>query len=76
MINVFTHLTCIVHLLHYAAPYLCPPVHLLYRTLDETAYQKKYFIISHSKHMLWVLKRTISMKWFFCTHKTYVKTDG
>ena len=26
--------------------------------------------------MLWVLKRTVSMRWFFWTPKTYVKTDG
>ena len=26
--------------------------------------------------MLWVLKRTISMRWFFWTPKTNVKTDG
>ena len=26
--------------------------------------------------MLWVLKRTVSMRRFFWAHKTYVKTDG
>ena len=33
------------------------------------------FFISQSKHMLWVLKRTISMRRFFWASKTYVKTD-
>ena len=31
----------------------------------NSAYQKNYFLISQPKHMLWVLKRTISMRWFF-----------
>ena len=26
--------------------------------------------------MLWVLKRTVSMRWFFWAPKTYVQTDG
>ena len=26
--------------------------------------------------MLWVLKRTVSMRGIFCAPKTYVKTDG
>ena len=26
--------------------------------------------------MLWVLKRTISMRWFFCAPKTYAKHLG
>ena len=29
-----------------------------YRTLVKSAYQKINFLISQSKHMLWVLKRT------------------
>ena len=28
------------------------------------------------KHMLWVLKRTVSMRRFFLAPKTYVKTNG
>ena len=32
--------------------------------------------ISLPKHMLWVLKRTVSMRQFFSAPKTYVKTDG
>ena len=31
---------------------------------------------SQPKHMLWVLKRTVSEKRFFWTPKIYVKTDG
>ena len=50
MINVFTHLMCLAHLLYDAVPYLCPPVHLSNRTSVETAYQKNNFLISHSKH--------------------------
>ena len=26
--------------------------------------------------MLWVLKRTVPMRWFFLVTKTYVKTNG
>ena len=35
------------------------------RTLAKSAYRKTDFLISQSKHMLWVLKRTISMRRFF-----------
>ena len=35
------------------------------RTLDKCAYQKINFLISHPKHMLWVLKRTVSLRRFF-----------
>ena len=31
------------------------------RTLVESVYQKFFFLISQPKHMLWVLKRTVSM---------------
>ena len=36
---------------------------------------KIYFLISQPKHMLWVLKRTVSMRRFFLAPKTYVSTD-
>ena len=42
----------------------------------KSAYQKFHFLISKPKHMLWVLKRTVSMSRFFWAPKTYVKTDG
>ena len=42
----------------------------------KSAYQKSNFLISQPKHMLWVLKRTISMRQFFLAPKTYVQTDG
>ena len=32
---------------------------------DKYALLKIDFLISLSKHMLWLLKRTISMRWFF-----------
>ena len=32
---------------------------------DEGAYWKTIFFISHPKHMLWVLKRTVSLRRFF-----------
>ena len=35
------------------------------RPLVKSAYQKIIIIISKPKHMLWVLKRTVSMKQFF-----------
>ena len=39
-------------------------------------YQKIIFLISQPKNMLWVLKRTVSMRRFFWAPKTYVQTDG
>ena len=36
---------------------------------------KLIFFISHRKHMLWVLKRSVSMRQFFWTPKTYIKTE-
>ena len=35
------------------------------RLLVKSAYQKINFLISQPKHMLWVLKRTVSMRRFF-----------
>ena len=35
------------------------------RPPDKSAYWKNIFFISHAKHMLWVLKRTVSMRRFF-----------
>ena len=35
------------------------------RPPDKSAYLKSIFFISHPKHMLWVLKRTVSMRRFF-----------
>ena len=35
------------------------------RPLVKSAYQKINFLISQPKHMLWVLKRTVSMRRFF-----------
>ena len=35
------------------------------RPPDKCVYWKFIFIISHPKHMLWVLKRTVSMRQFF-----------
>ena len=40
-----------------------------------SAYQTNNFLISLPKHMLWVLKRTVSKRRFFWAPKTYVKTD-
>ena len=35
------------------------------RPPDHSAYLKIIFLISQPKHMLWVLKRTVSMRRFF-----------
>ena len=35
------------------------------RPLVKSAYQNITFLISQSKHMLWVLKRTVSVRRFF-----------
>ena len=37
----------------------------LTRSLVKSAYQKTNFLISQPKHMLWVLKRPVSMRRFF-----------
>ena len=36
-----------------------------YRPLVKSVYQKNNFLISQPKHILWVLKRTVSMRRFF-----------
>ena len=46
------------------------------RPLVKSVYQKNNFLISQPKHLLGVLKRTVSMRRFFWTPKTYVETDG
>ena len=33
-------------------------------------------LLNQSKHMLWVLKGTISIRWFFLAPKTHVYTNG
>ena len=38
---------------------------LTYRSPDKSVYLKIIFLISHPKHMLWVLKRIVSMRRFF-----------
>ena len=38
---------------------------MLIRPLVKSAYQKFDFLISQPKHMLWLLKRTVSMRRFF-----------
>ena len=35
------------------------------RPLVKSAYQKIIFLLSQPKHMLWVLKRTVSVRRFF-----------
>ena len=42
----------------------------------KSVYQKINFLISQPKYMLWVLKRTLSLRRFFLAPKTYVQTDG
>ena len=39
------------------------------RPPDKSVYWKTIFFISHPKHMLWVLKRTVSMRLQFYSHK-------
>ena len=43
-----------------------------HRPPDKSAYWKIIIFISHPKHMLWVLKRTVSMRQFFRAPKTHV----
>ena len=44
----------------------------IFRTLVTSAWRKFNFLISQPKHMLWVLKRIVSMRRFFWAPKTYV----
>ena len=50
-----------------AVKYFLPPVGSLDTKVwtFKSAYQKIIFLISQPKHMLWVLKRTVSMRLFF-----------
>ena len=58
---------------------LLSPLSVDKKTYDDdrplSAYQKNNFLIAQPKHMLWVLKRTFSMRQFFWAPKTYAKTD-
>ena len=47
--------------------------HVLLNFEDKSVYQKINFLISH---IVWVLKRTVSMRQLFWAAKTYVNTDG
>ena len=38
--------------------------------------EKNNVLISQPKHMLWVLKRTVSTRRFFWAPKTNIKNDG
>ena len=46
---------------------------LTIKPLDKSAYQENNFLISQPKHMLLVLKRTVSMKRFFWAPTIYAK---
>ena len=46
------------------------------RPPDKSVYWKIIFFISHPKHMLWVLKRTVSMRQFVWAPKTHVQING
>ena len=37
---------------------------------------ENFIFLFLNQNMLWVLKRTVSMRWFFLAPKTYVETDG
>ena len=46
------------------------------RPLVKSAYQKNDFLISQPIHMLWVLKRTVFMRWPFEHPKHMLKFMG
>ena len=46
------------------------------RPLVKECVTEKYFSYFSTNHMLWVLKRTVSMRRFFWAPKTYVKLMG
>ena len=43
--------------------------------LDMKMLLKMYFLFFSQSIMLWVLKRAISLRWFFRVPKSYVQTD-
>ena len=45
------------------------------RPQDKSVLLKIPFLISQPKHVLWVLKRAVSMRRFFLAPKTHVLTD-
>ena len=49
-------------------------IHFQAFSYNKSLYQKMFFY-SQPKHMLWVFKRTVSIRRFFWAPKTYVKTD-
>ena len=49
--------------------------HYSIRPLDTSAYWITFFIISHPKHMLRVIKRTVSIRRFFWAPKTHVLSE-
>ena len=49
---------------------------ILSKPLVKSAYPKLFFLNTQLKHMLWVLKITVSMRRLSWASKTYVKTDG
>ena len=53
------------HLFPYAVIFLQLSKLEINRPPDKSAYQKIIFLISQPKHMLWVFKRTVSMRRFF-----------
>ena len=61
----------------YTLRLLCQIQYIFTGPPDKSAYLKIeiVFLISQPKHMLWVFKRTISMRRFFWAPKTYVNID-
>ena len=52
------------------------PINQSFRPLDKSMYLKIIFSYFSTKHMLWVLKRTVSMRRFFCAPKTHVQCNN
>ena len=52
-----------------------PSIYTIYHQA-RTPPPKNKFLISQPKHMLWVLKRTVSMRRLFWAPKIYAKADG
>ena len=62
-----------------SSPHLVLPqmmVHIMASGLLLRVRNNFFFFISQPKLMLWVLRRTVSMRRFFWAPKTYAKTDG
>ena len=65
--------------IRYIIEYLFPRCNLIFmdaNRLGKRGWSKFYFLTSQTKRMLWLPKRTVSLRRFFWVTITQLKTDG